>query len=83
MMLSQIRLGNSIASNDLKREKGSLGNIKGFSLKDFFLMEREYEHSSFKHPYFANTQEKLANICCNILANGNFDIHDDTDYLIN
>jgi len=80
MMLSQIRLGNSI---DYCWDIGA-GNftiIKGFSYDNFINMEVEYEHSKYNHAYQAGTTEKLMNICCNILVNGNFNTNDRTDYL--
>lgn len=81
MMLSQIRLGNSIDSTDGNRDDGSINNIKGFSMNDFFKMEEEYEHLVYNLPYNNNSDEKIANICCNIIVNGNFNIKDKTDYL--
>ncbi len=81
MMLSQVRLGNSIDSTDLYRCEGSRTNIKGFDFYSFLDMEREYEYSYFNHPYFNNSQEKLANICCNVLVNGDFNKEDKTNYL--
>lgn len=83
MMLSQIRLGNSIDSSDGYREQGTDENIKGFSMNDFYNMESEYENCQYRHPYNYNTDEKLANICCNIIVNGNFNTEDKTDYLLN
>jgi hypothetical protein len=82
MMISQIRLGNElcIKSNNYV-DCGNEGIIKGFDLESFLLMEKEYEYSLYKHPYRNNTEEKLANICCNILVNGDFNIEDKTNYL--
>ena len=82
MMLSQIRLGNSIDSKEFQKEKGRAGIIKGFSMDTFMYMENEYERSQYKHPYNNNSKEKLANICCNVITNGDFYISDKTDYLI-
>jgi hypothetical protein len=82
MMLSQIRLGNHISSNNDHRSRGNSEIIKGFDMVAFKNMELEYEHSYFNHPYESNTNEKLANICCNIIVNDNFNKKDDTDYLI-
>lgn len=82
MMLCQIRLGNSIDSLDRDRVAGNESNIKGFSFDSFQSMEAEYENSAFKHPYWSNTDRKLANICCNVLVNGDFNPEDKTDYLI-
>ncbi len=82
LMLSQIRLGNSIGSRDCSRDNGASHNIKGFDIFAFNLMEDEYESSTYNLPHRSNTNEKLANICCNILVNGEFNTADDTDYLI-
>ena len=83
MMVSQIRLGNELSSSKSKNiYEGDDDNIKGFSLKDFTRIEGEYECSDNSHPYFSHSKEKLANICCNILVNGNFNKKDKTDYLI-
>jgi len=82
MMVSQIRLGNSISSGDDTRESGSADNIKGFSIYSFIKMETEYEKCAYGHPYDSNTKEKMANICCNILVNGDFNTKDETDYLV-
>lgn len=80
LMLSQIRLGNNILTNDDYRDCGK-ENIKGFTYNDFKAIESEFEYSTYKHPYEDNTDQKLANIMCNILVNGNFNIEDRTDYL--
>ena len=82
MMVSQIRLGNELChDNDSRLDSGTEDNIKGFSLDDFEAMEQEYECNLFEHPYNVRTDEKLANICCNVLVNGNFNTKDRTDYL--
>lgn len=47
----------------------------------FAAMEKEYEISGFDHPHAARTKRKLANICCNVIANGYFNTNDTTDYL--
>lgn len=82
MMLSQIRLGNKISPKSDNVMEGSIDNIRGFTFNDFIIMEKEYEFSKYNHPYISSTSEKLANICCNILVNGNFNTEDKTDYLI-
>lgn len=82
IMLSLIRLGNSIDPYDPHRDSGNKRNLKGFSMKSMVNMESEYERSEFNHPYKNNTDEKLMNILCNILVNGDFNIKDKTDYLI-
>lgn len=82
MMLSQIRLGNSVKPSHPSATDGSSTTIKGFSIQSFQAMEAEYERSVFEHPYRFNTTEKLANICCNIIVNGNFKVNDTKNYLI-
>lgn len=93
MMLSQIRLGNEIdPRKDRNYEEGCIlggddpddfnkPNIKGFSEDDFLTMEEEFEHSSYNHPYQRGSNNKLANICCNVIKNGNFVVSDKTDYV--
>lgn len=81
MMLSQIRLGNQISGSTYGKAWGESNIIKGFKLDDFRNMENEYERSLFCLPYEDNTLEKMANICCNVLVNGNFNTKDKTDYL--
>ncbi len=81
MMLSQIRLSNTLSPHGSEIYKGNKSNIKGFSFKVFEDMEREYEYSYYYHPYGSRTTQKLANICCNIIKNGNFKPTDLTDYL--
>ena len=82
MMLSQIRLGNTLDSDSLDVDRGSSENIKGFSYSTFRDMESEYEHSCYDHPWKNNTDKKLANICCNVLINGDFNTEDENNYLI-
>lgn len=81
IMLSTIRLGNKISRSDDFLYNGSSHNIQGFTMKKMKEMEYEYEENGYNHPYCYNTDRKLANICCNILVNGNFNIKDKTDYL--
>lgn len=82
MMISQIRLGNQLCmANDFNIENGDKNIIKGFTIDSFYRMEQEYEYSKYNHPYNNRTEEKLANICCNILVNGDFNLDDKTDYL--
>lgn len=93
MMLSQIRLGNELASNDSSIYCGNNDNIKGFSIDDFEGMESEYEGETIDMldeddnnidnslPFKKHSWQKLANICCNVIANGNFVINDENDYL--
>ncbi len=81
MMLSQIRLGNSIHSNEYYRCKGDVQIIQGFTMSNFLEMEDEYERNTYKHPYKHNTTKKLQNICLNVIHNGKFNTDDPTDYL--
>lgn len=81
LMLAQIRLGNNIDSRESGRDCGIEKNIQGFTYDDFIGMELEFETDRFCHPYQRNSQEKLANILCNVLVNGNFNKEDKTDYL--
>ena len=82
LMLSQIRLGNNISTDDDFRNDGNERNIRGFSLEKFITMEEEYEQEVYGHPYKMKTTEKLQNICLNVIANGDFDQEDKTDYLV-
>lgn len=82
MMLSMIRLGNSINSDCDSKYDGDRSIIKGFDMDSFENMELEYENNHYVHPYEKHTTDKLANICCNVIVNGNFNTEDKTDYLI-
>lgn len=82
IMLSLIRIGNNISPNGYAVDKGHNDNIKGFSMKSMLRMEGEYEHCHYDHPYRNNTKEKLMNILCNVLVNGDFNPKDKTNYLI-
>lgn len=81
LMLSLIRLGAGVHPHDQSAESGCGYNIKGFRRLDFLEMEGEYEYNNYHHPYKNNTPEKLANICLNVIHNGNFNETDKTDYL--
>lgn len=93
-MLSQIRLGNGLNSFTPNLHCGNPEIIKGFVLGDYYDMENEYEgHTTGDDdedywkddtslPYEQHTWQKLANICCNVIANGNFNEYDKTDYLV-
>lgn len=81
MMLSQIRLGNNLL-NEYAIYEGDDEILEGFSMDSFYYMEREYEKSEYDHPYRTNTKQKLMNICCNVLVNGDFNKNDRTNYLI-
>jgi hypothetical protein len=82
MMVSQIRLGNNIDPvADYDIHSGSEKIIKGFSMSKFFEMESAYESGIFGHDIYSKNSKRLANICCNVIANGNFNKFDKTDYL--
>lgn len=81
MMVSQIRLGNSIDPYDKGKVCGNTENMKGFNFGDFIRMESEFEWSQYNHLYKSGTNEKLANILCNVIKNGNFRVGDKTDYV--
>lgn len=81
MMLAQIRLSNTLHPNDSSLSDGSEENIKGFEYGDFRRMENEYENSAFELPFYEHTLEKMMNICCNVIANGNFVVTDRNNYL--
>lgn len=85
IMYSTIRLGNkiSIYQNDELIE-GTRNNIEGFTMNKMFDMEDIYEgwhRNSDLHPFKKRSKERLANICCNILVNGDFKIKDYTQYI--
>lgn len=86
MMVSQIRLANSINPNSDNITCGDSRIIEGFSLIDFknmeSLYEGLYESLHWKSSIFCKlTTCALANICCNVIHNGNFDKDDETNYL--
>lgn len=86
MMLSAIRIGNNTTYNGRNGGEVASGSEdtlkgKGFEFDNFLDMEKEYETSQFKHPYNARGKKKLANICCNVIMNGEFNTTDKTDYL--
>ena len=84
MMMSQIRIGNKISPTlyDVTHlSQGSISTVRGFRMMDMFAMEEEYENNAYHHPHKSRTKEKLANICCNVLVNGNFNVSDRTDYI--
>lgn len=93
MMLSQIRLSNKLKPNftcgiegkdkmfDSSITNGSDEKVKSFTMGDFYKMEKEYEYCEYEHPYGIKSTNKLANICCNVIVNGNFNISDKTNYL--
>ncbi len=84
LMVSTIRVGNNISPDDGDVDEGSRSMLKGkgFKIENFWEMEDEFENDIYRHPYATNTDEKLMNICCNVIANGNFKKRDTTDYLV-
>ena len=84
LMLSQIRLGNSLCvKNGVSAEDIAMGRadtLKGFDYKTFEDIEKSYEVHG-RNFYSARTTEALMNIFCNIIINGNF-YPDTIDYLI-
>ncbi len=82
MMISLIRLGNTISPKDCDIDSGNKANIRGFSIKSFEEMEISYEGWDWREkPYSNNTEQTLINNCCNVIANGDFNVDDNTDYL--
>lgn len=84
LMLSRIRIGNKLSSSEfsidgINRNKESC--VEAFSVEKLYDIEDEYENSYFGHPYESNSNEKLANIMCNILVNGNFNKRDRKNYI--
>lgn len=103
VMLSCIRLGNSIDAGSYSRTNGldsmDKSIAKGFSTESLLLMERVYENSpigDYEHlPYVKGSDltcnsikvreqrtKLLANILCNVIVNGYFNIDDCGNYLI-
>lgn len=94
IMLSQIRLGNKIGKENVPGECARKGvmydltqgdniSLTAFSIDSLKNMEEEYEFGYFDHPYATNSKEKLMNMMCNILVNGDFKKSDKKNYLIN
>jgi len=82
LMLSTIRLGNSISPNSPSISDGDENNIKGFNYIDFREMEAEFEGYDYNGSFYdEGSNKKLANILCNIIANGNYKIKDEKDYI--
>ncbi len=81
IMLSTVRMGNCLTNKTVDVQMGHKQIVKGFSMYDMNHMEDEYENSYYDHPYEDNTLEKMCNILCNVLVNGNFNIRDKKDYL--
>ena len=94
VMLSQIRLGNKIGEENVPSTcarkgvmydtiQGNEVSLTAFSIDSLKWMEQEYENGHFNHPFETNSKEKLMNIMCNILVNGDFNKSDKKNYLIN
>lgn len=87
MMLSQIRLGNTLDPHDQNLTTGAEYNLIGFTLQEFNSMEHLYEGRAFydarvkNHPHYPNSKARLVNICLNVIVNGEFNMDDTTDYL--
>jgi hypothetical protein len=89
IMVSTVRLGNKISGNTFLRYSGQPRILQGFTLTDMKRMEDNYENytviwlsgKDVRFPYKRQTTKRLANIFCNVLANGNFKLTDLTDYL--
>lgn len=95
MMLSQIRLGNTLTVDTCGIGNGDAKTIVGFTYQEYHDMESLYEgytqRNTFNgteyntwiadHPYSERTTERLANICLNVIVNGVFDEEDFTDYV--
>lgn len=95
MMLSQIRLGNTVSPHDLSVERGNKENIIGFTFTEFWDMEALYEglvvrtnifgveHNPWivDHPFQQHTRARLVNICLNVIVNGCFEKYDYTNYV--
>lgn len=80
LMLSQIRLGNSISPRSNYAEKGCYYILKGFDFNSFKDMESTFEGWA-DSIYEEGSNENLANILCNVITNGDFDENDGTDYV--
>lgn len=93
IMLSSIRLGNSISPDNPHKSRGIGYNneslAKGFSVISLLTMEEVYENDSrdYNHyPYSYDTEKdtktkRLINMLCNVIVNGDFDEEDLTDYI--
>lgn len=88
MMLSQIRLGNTLSPDDFSLTDGSATNLMGFTYQEFVDMEDLYEGRAsvsnpyiLEHPFEANSKYRLLNICLNVMVNGQFIISDVNNYV--
>lgn len=83
MMLSQIRLSNSLHPADSGITNGSHKGRKGFSENAFDQMEEDFEGWSraINTTYKPGSSKLQANICCNVIANGDYKPKDETDYI--
>jgi hypothetical protein len=83
VMLSRIRLGNSVDPNKYSgRQVSNAGVQDSFSEHVLLKMEYEFESNTHAHPYGTNSNRKLINTMCNVLANGTFRTSDRTDYIV-
>ncbi len=92
VMLSTIRLGNSIDASSYGKNNGinRYGDsiAKGFSTTTLLKMENIYENwitdesEDFKRPDLEERSElMLANVLCNVIVNGDYNTEDDTIYV--
>lgn len=84
-MLSQIRLSNTLSPDEYQVNQGRTAILKGFTMRSFHAMENAFElwnkRGVYQHTSL-NTKERSANICCNVIANGDFEKKDKTNYLV-
>lgn len=91
VMLSTIRLGNSISPEEHYSAaicQGWNETVKGFSMKEMGNMEIMYEgyeyideENSICQKYDFNSTEMLTNILLQVIETGSFSLEDETDYL--
>lgn len=96
MMLSQIRLGNTISPDNQNIFCGDPYILEGFTMAEMYDMEILYEGFTIRssgyqadipqtwinsHPYDTCSRERLVNICLSVITNGAFLRIDTTDYL--
>lgn len=81
VMLSQIRLNNTIHLHNSGISKGNSKNLNGFHISSMISMENQYEGNMYNNIYPIRSTQNLVNIMCNVINNGNFSVHDEKDYL--
>jgi hypothetical protein len=84
LMISKIRIGNTISPTDVGTSDGSKGAAKPFTQEELEDMENIYEGNCFEYdyPYKSNTLRNMANNLCVIIDKGKFTKEDArTDYL--